>query len=86
MVQLSGAVVLYGCLVVAGAAATVVWSLVQALLDRGPVRSRTARRSRASVQGHVTRAVTASAVVLLVAAVPSLLGHARLAALMLELF
>lgn len=86
MVQLPGAVLLYGCFVVAGAAATAVWSLVQAFLDRGPVRSRTGRRSRGSARAHVTRAVTASAVALLVAAVPSLLGHVRLAATVLGPF
>ena len=84
--QLPGALILYGCFLVAGAAATAVWSLVQVLLDRGPVRSRTVRRSRGSVQAHLTRAVTASAVVLLVASVPSLLSHAQLAATVLELF
>lgn len=75
MVQLSGAVLLYGCLLVAGAGATALWSLVQVALDLAPAARRRSPGARASARIHLGRATSATAVALLTAAVPSLLHH-----------
>lgn len=82
MVQLPGAVLLYGCLVVAGSGATALWSLVQVALDLAPAARRRSPGARASARNHLGRATSATAVVLLTVGVPSLLHHlAWLAAL-----
>lgn len=75
MVQLPGAVLLYGCLLVAGAGATALWSLVQVALDLSPAARRRLPGARASARGHLGRATSAAAVALLTAGVPSLLHH-----------
>ncbi|WP_336650220.1 hypothetical protein [Kocuria rosea] len=75
MVQLPGAVLLYGCLVVAGAGATALWSLAQVALDRAPAARRRSRGARASARRHLRRSTSATAVALLTAGVPSLLRH-----------
>lgn len=75
MVPLPGAVLLYGCLVVAGAGATALWSLVQVALDLAQAAHRRSRGARASARRHLGRATSATAVALLTAGVPSLLRH-----------
>jgi hypothetical protein len=75
VVPLPGAVLLYGCLVVAGAGATALWSLVQVALDLAPAARRRSHGARASARRHLGRATSASAVALLTAGVPSLLRH-----------
>ena len=75
MVPLPGAVLLYGCLVVAGAGATALWSLVQVALDLAPDARRRSPGARASARNHLGRAASATAVALLTAGVPSLLRH-----------
>lgn len=75
MVPLPGAVLLYGCLVVAGAGATALWSLVQVALDLSPATRRRPHRARASARRHLGRATSATAVALLTAGIPSLLRH-----------
>ncbi|MFI7583369.1 hypothetical protein ACH9DO_06195 [Kocuria sp. M1N1S27] len=83
MDQLPGAVLLYGCFLVAGSGATALWSLVQAGLDLAPAARRRSPASRASARNHLTRAGSATAVALLAAGVPACLGHAQwLAALL----
>ena len=75
MVQLSGTVLLYGCLVVAGSGATALWSLAQVARDQGPAACRRTPVARASARNHLGRATSATAVALLTAGVPSLLHH-----------
>jgi hypothetical protein len=75
VVPLPGAVLLYGCLVVAGAGATALWSLVQVALDLAPAARRRFHGARASARRHLGRATSATAVALLTAGVPSLLRH-----------
>jgi hypothetical protein len=75
VVPLPGAVLLYGCLVVAGAGATALWSLVQVALDLAPASRRRSHGARASARRHLGRATSATAVALLTAGVPSLLRH-----------
>lgn len=75
MVPLPGAVLLYGCLVVAGAGATALWSLVQVALDLSPATRRRSHLARASARRHLGRATSATAVALLTAGIPSLLRH-----------
>ncbi|MFW3386763.1 UNVERIFIED_CONTAM: hypothetical protein RF648_12210 [Kocuria sp. CPCC 205274] len=75
MVPLPGAVLLYGCLVVAGAGATALWSLVQVALDLTSAAHRRSHGARASAGRHLGRATSATAVALLTAGVPSLLRH-----------
>jgi hypothetical protein len=75
VVPLPGAVLLYGCLVVAGAGATALWSLVQVALDLAPAARRRSHGARASARRHLGRATSASAVALPTAGVPSLLRH-----------
>ncbi|TDL38561.1 hypothetical protein [Kocuria rosea] len=75
MVPLPGAVLLYGCFVVAGAGATALWSLVQVALDLAPAARRRSRGARASARRHLGRATSATAVALLTAGAPSLLRH-----------
>ncbi len=75
MVPLPGAVLLYGCIVVAGAGATALWSLVQVALDLTPAARRRSHGARASARRHLGRATSATAVALLTAGVPSLLRH-----------
>ncbi|MEX5299293.1 hypothetical protein RCG67_11000 [Kocuria sp. CPCC 205292] len=81
MVQLPGAVLLYGCLLVAGSGATALWSLVQAALDLAPAARRRSpavrATARAAARSHLGRATSATAVALLAAGVPSLLQHLR---------
>lgn len=82
MVQLPGAVLLYGCLLVAGSGTTALWSLVQVALDLAPAARRRPPGARASARTHLRRATAATAVVLLTASAPSVLRHlAWLAAL-----
>jgi hypothetical protein len=75
VVPLPGAVLLYGCIVVAGAGATALWSLVQVALDLAPAARRRSHGARASARRHLGRATSATAVALLTAGVPSLLRH-----------
>lgn len=75
MVQLPGAVLFYGCLVVAVSGATALWSLSQAALDLGPAASRRSPTTRATARRHLHRAVSATAVALVTAGLPSLLQH-----------
>jgi hypothetical protein len=75
VVPLPGAVLLYGCLVVAGAGATALWSLVQVALDLAPAARRRYHGARASARRHLGRATSATAVALLTVGVPSLLRH-----------
>lgn len=75
MVQLPGAVLLYGCFLVAGAGATALWSLAQVALDLGPPARRRTPGARASARIHLGRATSATAVALVIAGVPSLLQH-----------
>lgn len=83
MLVLPGAVLLYGCFLVAGSGATALWSLVQAGLDLARDARRRSAGSRASARTHLTRAVSATTVALLTAGVPACLGHAQwLAALL----
>lgn len=75
MVQLPGTVLLYGCLLVAGAGATALWSLVQVALDLAPAARRRSPGARASARTHLRRAASATAVALLTAGVPLLLDR-----------
>ncbi|MFI7743482.1 hypothetical protein [Kocuria rhizosphaericola] len=77
MVQLPGAVLLYGCLLLAGAGATALWSLVQIALDLAPAARRRHPGIRASVRAHLGRATSATTGAPLAAGVPSLLDHLR---------
>lgn len=75
MVELPGAVLLYGCLLVAASGATALWSLGQAALDLAPAARRRSPGARASALDHLGRATSATALALLTASVPSLLRH-----------
>lgn len=84
MVQLPGAVLLYGCLVVAASGATALWSLSQAALDQAPSARHRSPGGRAALRRHLGRATTATAVALVTAAVPSLLQHLAWLAVLLR--
>lgn len=84
MAQLPGAVLLYGCLVVAGSGATALWSLAQAALDLAPAAARRPPAARATSRRHLGRAASATAVALVTAGVPSLLQHLEWLALLLR--
>lgn len=83
MVQLPGAVLLYGCLLVAGAGATALWSLVQAGFELAPAARRRSPGARAAALNHLSRATSATSVALLTAAAPSCLRHAQWLAVLL---
>lgn len=83
MVQLPGAVLLYGCLLVAGSGATALWSLVQAGFELAPTAHRRLPGARACARKHLSRATSATAVALLTAAAPSCLRHAEWLAVLL---
>jgi hypothetical protein len=71
VIQIPAVVLFAGCLLFSTAVATALWSLTQVLLER---------RSSGATQAHLRRALVATTIAAVVAAVPPGLSHLLLLA------